>query len=436
MLALLSQMRSELPELLPYLTSQEREELERLIGERPWMALSGPQTHALLTDADVLFYGGAAGGGKTDLLCGLALTEHQRSIIYRREGSQLHGIFQRVEEIVGTRDGFNSQDKIWRLPDGRVLEFGSCPNLGDERRYQGRPHDFIGFDEIPHFLQSQFRFLMGWLRSTDPTQRCRVVCAGNPPTGVDDADWLIDYFGPWLNPQHPNPAGPGEIRYFATIEGKDVEVEAGTLDVDGHEVEPRSRTFIPARVEDNPYLLGTGYRDQLESLPEPLRSQMLLGDFQAGGEDHLWQIIPSAWVDAAMARWEKLKSPGYMTSMGIDPARGGPDESVFACRYGDWVDTLKAIPGPQTADGPAVAGQAIGMVRNKAPIHVDVIGIGSSVYDHLKDGYQTVGVNWAEGSTEKSKEGKLGFKNLRAQHWWRMREALDPANGRDLALPP
>jgi hypothetical protein len=66
-----------------------------------------------------------------------------------------------------------------------------------------------------------------------------------------------------------------------------------------------SRTFIPSRVSDNPYLMGTGYMTQLQSLPEPLRSQMLYGDFHAGVQDDPWQVIPTAWVEAAMARWKR-----------------------------------------------------------------------------------------------------------------------------------
>ena len=47
-------------------------------------------------------------------------------------------------------------------------------------------------------------------------------------------------------------------------------------------IQPKSRTFIPARVTDNPYYTDSGYVATLQSLPEPLRSQMLYGDFRAG----------------------------------------------------------------------------------------------------------------------------------------------------------
>jgi hypothetical protein len=71
---------SELIELLPSLRPQERAEIDRLIRTKrnSWEPILGPQAEAYHSPADVLFYGGQAGGGKTDLLLGLALTAHRR----------------------------------------------------------------------------------------------------------------------------------------------------------------------------------------------------------------------------------------------------------------------------------------------------------------------------------------------------------------------
>ena len=59
----------------------------------------GPQRQAYESEADIIFYGGAAGGGKTDLLLGLTLTSQQHSIIFRREAVQLVGIEERMTAI-------------------------------------------------------------------------------------------------------------------------------------------------------------------------------------------------------------------------------------------------------------------------------------------------------------------------------------------------
>lgn len=407
---------------------------------RVWEPLPGPQTEALESEADIVLYGGAAGGGKTDLAIGLALTKHRRSIIYRREGTQLQGILDRMSDILGSWDGYSGQYRLWRRGNQQI-EFGSCPHPGDERKYQGRPHDLIVFDEAVHFTEHQVRFLMGWLRTTLPYQRCRVVFTSNPPTGADeqeeDPDWLIRYFAPWLDNNHPRPAKPGELRWYAIVDGEEREVASGESFTHGGEtIKPRSRTFIPARVQDNPYLMGTEYESQLQALPEPLRSQMLQGDFTAHMGDNPWQVIPSGWIQAAQDRWEKGKH-GKMDSMGVDPARGGKDETVIARRHGTWFDELIAYPGAQTPDGPTVSAIVFAQARDGASIHVEVTGIGSSVYDHMQaNSKSVVAFSPADKSEAMDESGALRFANKRAELWWRMREALDPKNGHEIALPP
>ncbi len=379
----------------------------------------------------------------SDMLIGLALTRHRRSIIFRREGTQLLAIIDRMTEILRSRDGYNGQEHVWRLPKlGRQVELGSCKDIGDEVRYMGRPHDFIGFDEVCHFLESQFRFLSGWLRTTTPGQRCRIVCAGNPPTN-QDGQWVIKFWGPWLDDKHPNPAKPGELRWYAMVDGEEVERPDGTSFVHGGEtIQPQSRTFIPSKVQDNAFLMGTGYMAQLQSLPEPLRSQMLRGDFKAGTEASAWQVIPTAWVDAAMARWTPEGGLGRpMDSMGVDVARGGKDKTVLAMRHGTWYAPLKRYPGAETPDGGTTAGLIVTNRRDGAPVHVDVVGVGGSVVDHLaSNDVQVVAVNGGdregvEGQTDKM-TNRLKFRNKRAMLWWRFRESLDPKIGDNIALPP
>lgn len=422
---------------------------------RLWQPLPGPQTEALQSDADIVGFGGAAGGGKTDLACGLALTKHEKTMILRENGTELTGVIDRLTELMGGRDGYNGQDKIWRTltPDGkpRQIEFGSYPNPGDEAKYQGRPHDLLVYDEAANHRESAVRFLMGWLRTTTPGQRCRALLTFNPPTTAEGR-WIIAFFAPWLDKKHPKPARYGELRWFATIAGRDIEVpdsrpfvlkgDARVYDFDptAHRpediVRPMSRTFIPSRVSNNPYLMGTGYVTTLQALPEPLRSQMLNGDFNAGIEDDPWQVIPTAWVEASMARWQaKLPKPP-MDSLGVDVARGGRDNTILSRRHGQWYDELLCYPGSATPDGPTTAGLCIAAMRDSAPIHLDVIGVGSSPYDFLTEAHQQViGVNVAEASHASDKSGRLHFANQRSQLWWQLREALDPSNNTGIALP-
>jgi hypothetical protein len=176
---------------------------------------------------------------------------------------------------------------------------------------------------------------------------------------------------------------------------------------------------------------------QLQSLPEPLRSQMLKGDFTAGIEDDAMQVIPTSWVEAAQARWKKPDKLAPMDSMGVDVARGGRDQTIIARRHGMWFDEALVYPGTATPDGPTVAGMTIAAMRDSAPIHIDVIGVGASPYDFLNDaGQQVIGINVSEAATGTDKSGRLRFKNQRSELWWKFREALDPASNTGIAIPP
>lgn len=430
----------ELLQLMQYLTPEERMELDSLLTEGLpiWMPQVGPQLAALESLADVLFYGGSAGGGKTDLLLGAAVTQHEHSIIFRREAVQLVGLEERMTKILGTRKGYNSQTGVWRLPEDRVMELGSVKEPDDWMKYQGRAHDLKGFDEITHFTETQFRTLIGWMRSDNPEVRQRVICAGNPPTSAE-GEWVIRYWAPWLDPLHPNPAKPGELRWFVTDEkGEDMEVSGPEPVLVGKEwMRPKSRTFISSNVDDNLFLQVTGYKATLQALPEPLRSQMLRGDFMAGRADPVWQLIPTEWVKAAQARWMERDQKGLMTALGFDPSRGGQDKSSAARRHGQWFDRLVTAPGAVTKDGPTAAAFVVPLVRDGAPIALDSIGIGSSALDFLTGlGLNVHPVVGSEASSLMDKAGQLHFKNKRAEYYWRLREALDPTAPDPIALPP
>lgn len=449
---------SEVGEWLAALSADQREQVISLVRDDTertiWRPQVGRQMEALRSEAFITGYGGAAGGGKSDLIAGLALTRHKRALIVRHEKVQTQGIIQRFEEVLGSTSGYNSQQSIWRV-DGRIIEFAGIADPNDHKKFQGRPHDLKAFDEVTEMREAQVRFIMGWTRTNDPGQRARVLMTFNPPTTAEGR-WVLDFFAPWLDDKHPNPAKPGELRWFTTIQGKDLECASAApfvmfkgeplYDFDpadfGAEkvITPKSRTFIPSRVTDNYFYVKTGYIETLQSLPEPLRSQMLNGDFQAGVEDDEWQVIPTAWIDAAMARWKPRDKKGIMDSMGVDVAVGGRDNLVISPRYGSWFDELVMIPGreiDQETAGPVTAGHVIRHRKHSAPVHVDVIGWGLTTANFLtENNVQTIRVNAAAKSVERSRDGQLTFANKRAELVWRMREALDPTNDDPGALPP
>ena len=122
----------------------------------------------------------------------------------------------------------------------------------------------------------------------------------------------------------------------------------------------------------------------------------------------------------------------------LDVARGGADQTVLARCYGHWFGPLEKHPGKSTPDGESVAGLVVRANPGSAvPIHVDVIGVGASAYDSLRKTFSaTRGVNFGEGTDGRDRSGQLGFANVRAECFWRLREALDPNTGDGICLPP
>lgn len=437
----------EIRELAPLLTPEELEELDRLVPGLPdWRPMAGPQAAAWRSEADILFYGGAAGGGKTDLVLGLARFEHFRSVVFRRVFPSLAAIIDRSHEVYNpdgknTSAAYNESAHRWRFVDGRAVRFASLQHEKNVTDWQGQPHDLYAFDELPEFTEKQFRFVIGWNRTTRAGQRCRVVCTGNPPT-TSDGEWVVRFFAPWLDDTHPNPALPGELRWFTTVKGKDIEVPNGDpVLIDGKLVRPLSRTFIPAKLSDNPILSATDYEARLQALPEPLRSKMLFGDFKAGREDNAFQVIPTEWVLAAQARWKARARPTIpMTAIGVDVARGGKDRTVITPRFGNYFAEQVCHPGKATPDGDVVAAHVMGTRTHDAVVRIDVIGVGTSPFDSLrrliKGAGKVIAMNGAAGSDALDRTKQLGFYNKRAEWYWRFREALEPKSGQDVALPP
>lgn len=418
---------------------------EKLVGAKRWYPNPGPQTDAYYSEADCLLFGGEPGGGKSQLILGLAFNEHKRSLIMRRQYSDLDRIVEDALAIHGSRNGFNgSPPPKLRISDSQVISFAAAHRVGDEQGQMGKGRDLLGIDEATHFAESQIRFLMGWNRSEDPNQRVRTVLATNPPLSSEGL-WVISMFAPWLDPQYPNPAAPGELRWvISDLEGKDEWVDGPEPVMrEGKEYRPTSRTYIPSSVDDNPEYADSDYKRQLEAMPEPFRS-LLMGGFRTAFKDATNQIIPTAWVTAAQARWTPKPPEGVpMCAMGVDATGGGTDPMIIACRYDSWFAPIIEIPAkevPIEEAGPKAAGMVIVHRRDEALVTIDMSGgYGTSMYGHLHaNGVELYGYKGAAKADGRTVDGKLRFFNTRSKALWRMREALDPGQpgGSQMALPP
>ena len=408
----------------------------RLGGDLVWVPNPGPQTDAYYCEADVLLYGGTAGCGKSGLLCGLSLTAHRRSLFLRRTNKEAKKIRDAYESILGHSEGWNGQESYWRFPDGRLIQTGGCQMEDSKQDYKGTPYDFYAFDEICDFTQTQFEFIIAWNRSTDPGQRCRVVCASNPPT-TPEGMWVVKYWAPWLDPRHPNPAKPGELRWF--LGGKEVD-GPGPHMLDGIPTRALSRTFIPGELGDNPDLAQTNYDATLGALPEELRQAYRLGRFDCVVKDGAFQVIPTEWVNAAFARWSPAVPRDVpMSAIAVDIAQGGEDDTIIAYRYGPYYAKLVRKPGHTTPDGSSIAGLIASHRRDNAKIVLDMTGgYGGGAYEVLRGNeIDCHAFKGHEGSRARTRDGQFAFLNRRAEVYWKFREALDPEQpgGSQIALP-
>ena len=408
-----------------------------------WVPNPGPQTEAYFCEADELLYGGEAGGGKSDLIIGLSLTEHTRSLVLRRTNKEADKLFDRYAEIIGHENGAN-RNKGWTI-DGRIIDIGGCQLEKDKQKRKGVPHDLIAFDELVDFTESQYTFLTAWNRTSSPEQRCRVVATTNPPT-TPEGLWVVKRWAPWLDPKHPNPAKSGELRWYTTIGEVDTEVNGpGPHEIDGRQVLAKSRTFIRAKLEDNPDLTRTAdYAATLDSLPFELRQAYREGKFDAALKDQPFQLIPTEWIRQAQGRWAERSPNGVpMCAIGVDVSGGGPDPMIIAARFDGWFAPMVEIPGkeiPPDKPGKFAAGQVIMVRRNQAIVIVDMGGgYGGSCYEQLRENeINAVAYKGSEKSVRRTADGQLKFSNKRTEALWLFREALDPAQpgGSPISLPP
>ena len=213
----------------------------------------------LMLDVREALYGGAAGGGKSDALLMAALqyvdTPGYSALLLRKTFADLAlpgALMTRANEWLrptGTR--FAANQHRWVFPSGANLTFGYLDSAGAEYRYQSSEFQFIGFDELTQFRESQYRYLFSRLRRLEGSEiPLRMRSASNP--GGIGHEWV-------------------RARFVDKTED------------DG------DRMFVPATLADNPYLDAEGYVQSLEQLDPVTRQQLLNGDWTARQDGNLFK---------------------------------------------------------------------------------------------------------------------------------------------------
>ena len=227
---------------------------------------TGPQTQFLAASEREVFYGGARGGGKSYAMLVDPLRychkENHRALLLRRSMPELRDMINHSQRLYGKAypgAKWREQEKEWRFPSGARIEFGYAENLTDVLRYQGQSYTWIGIDELPQYPTPEiYNFLRSSLRSVDPEIPVFMRATGNP--GNIGSLWVKEMF---VDPEEPN-------KSFDVI----IDTISGQKKI--------TRRFIPAKLQDNPYLTQTDdYLIMLSSLPEVQRKQFLEGDWTA-----------------------------------------------------------------------------------------------------------------------------------------------------------
>ncbi len=226
----------------------------------------GPQSDFLASSEREVFYGGARGGGKSYAMLVDPLRycdkQHHRALLIRRTMPELRDLINHSQQLYSKAypgAKWREQEKEWRFPSGARIEFGYAENLTDALRYQGQSYTWIGIDELPQYPTPDiYNFLRSSLRSVDPEIPVYMRATGNP--GNVGSLWVKEMF---VDPCESN---------------KRFDVEIPTP----MGVKTISRKFIPAKLQDNPYLMQTDdYYAMLASLPEVQKKQFLEGDWDA-----------------------------------------------------------------------------------------------------------------------------------------------------------
>lgn len=285
----------------------------------------GAQAAFLSTAADIAIYGGSAGGGKTYSL----LLEPLRhitnpkfgAVIFRKTGVQVRqegGLWDESEEIYPGLGATGLKHVMtWRFPSGAAIRFAHMENENARFDYQGAQIPFIGFDELTHFSDKSFWYMLGRNRSMSGVSGyIRATCNPDPDHFLRRLlDWWIDN-----DTGYAIQARAGMIRWFVRVgdELQFADSKESLRDKFGQEVEPKSLTFIPASVHDNKILMqkDPGYLANLLALPLVDREQLLKGNWNvrpAAGmffKRHYFGIVEAAPAEirARVRSWDRASS--------------------------------------------------------------------------------------------------------------------------------
>ncbi|RBB38897.1 terminase [Burkholderia reimsis] len=308
---------------------------------------AGPQSMFLATPADIAIYGGAAGGGKSfglllDPLRHVLSVRGFYGVFFRRTTTQIRnpgGLWDESQAIymqLGAKARQHELEYTW--PNvGSKLKLAHLEHEMSVYEWQGAQVPFIGFDELTHFSRNQFFYMLSRNRST-----CGVRPYVRATTNPDAESWVSELIEWWIDQETGLPIDDraGVLRWFARQ--NDVIVWANTRDelIDqlGPDCLPKTLTFIPAQIYDNPMLLANdpGYLANLQALPYVERMRLLGGN---------WKIRPTSglyfqrqWVNVIDVAPANLDVVRYWDLAATDKTQDNDPDWTIGVKLGKYRD--------------------------------------------------------------------------------------------------
>lgn len=310
----------------------------------------GPQWEFFASSADVVVYGGAAGGGKSWAV----LTEPMRhagnsgfrAVVFRRNSTQVFspgGLWDEATKLYAPAGAEpNHSAHTWTFPSGASIAFRHIQHEQDKLKYQGMQAAYIAFDELTHFTESQFFYMLSRNRST-----CGVRPYVRASTNPDADSWVRRFIDWWIGDDgFPVAEHAGRLRYF----GRDGdEFVWGDSREEVHEKAPhlfdgaleqgaklhnliKSVTFIPASVRDNQAMLRAdpAYLAGLNALSKVDRARLRDGNWDA--RPRAGDMFERSWfpiVRAVPAKAKRLRFWDFAATEKSDK-NADPDWTVGA----------------------------------------------------------------------------------------------------------